>query len=230
MVGCTGTPGDVGVLVQPPLRAIRRRNRGATPRVSHGLGDMMLRAATALGPNARFAVVGGLAVSVRSEPRFTGDVDFAVAVSNDEEAEQLVNTLIADGYVATIIVEHEVTRRLATARLQHPADDGRYLDLLFASSGIEAEIVAAATDERFSTTLTLPVATCGHLIAVKLLSANDVTRRRDLDDLDALASVATSDDWSEAAEAAQLITTRGYNRDRDLPSALATLRAAREPH
>ena len=37
-----------------------------------------------------FAIVGGLAVSVRSRPRFTQDIDLAVAVSSDAEAEAVV--------------------------------------------------------------------------------------------------------------------------------------------
>jgi hypothetical protein len=40
-----------------------------------------------------FALVGGLAVSVRSEVRFTRDVDLAVAVSTDAEMEALVRIL-----------------------------------------------------------------------------------------------------------------------------------------
>jgi hypothetical protein len=36
---------------------------------------------------ARWAVIGGLAVAFRAEPRFTKDVDIAVAVADDEEAE-----------------------------------------------------------------------------------------------------------------------------------------------
>ncbi len=39
------------------------------------------------------AVVGGLAVSVRAEVRFTHDVDVAVIVADDAEAEQLVHDL-----------------------------------------------------------------------------------------------------------------------------------------
>jgi hypothetical protein len=34
-----------------------------------------------------FALVGGLAVSIRAEPRFTRDADLAVALTNDAEAE-----------------------------------------------------------------------------------------------------------------------------------------------
>ena len=40
-----------------------------------------------------WALVGGLAVSVRTEPRFTRDLDLAVAVANDTEAEGLVHRL-----------------------------------------------------------------------------------------------------------------------------------------
>jgi hypothetical protein len=36
---------------------------------------------------ARWALVGALAVGIRSEPRFTRDIDIAVAVESDGEAE-----------------------------------------------------------------------------------------------------------------------------------------------
>ncbi len=35
-----------------------------------------------------FALVGGLAVSARTEPRFTRDADLAVALTSDAEAER----------------------------------------------------------------------------------------------------------------------------------------------
>ena len=40
-----------------------------------------------------FALIGGLAVSARTEPRFTRDADFAVALAGDAEAEALMNAL-----------------------------------------------------------------------------------------------------------------------------------------
>jgi len=40
-----------------------------------------------------FALVGGLAVSVRTEPRFTRDADLAVALASDAEAEALIHEL-----------------------------------------------------------------------------------------------------------------------------------------
>jgi predicted nucleotidyltransferase len=83
-----------------------------------------------------FAVVGGLAVSARTEPRFTRDVDVAVTVANDDDAEALIRDLRASGYRVVATVEHETRRRLSTARLSSP--EKVTVDLLFASCGIES--------------------------------------------------------------------------------------------
>ena len=45
-----------------------------------------------------WALVGGLAVSARAEPRFTRDIDLALAVADDADAETLVHALVAHGY------------------------------------------------------------------------------------------------------------------------------------
>jgi hypothetical protein len=42
----------------------------------------------------RWALIGGIAVSARAVPRFTQDVDLAVSVSGDPEAETLVSRLL----------------------------------------------------------------------------------------------------------------------------------------
>lgn len=78
-------------------------------RVLHDLRDL----------GAEHALVGGHAVSARVEPRFTRDLDFAVAVANDSAAEALVRELGVRGYRLTAIVEQEATGRLATVRLEH---------------------------------------------------------------------------------------------------------------
>src|SRR5215472_13609104 len=78
-----------------------------------------------------FALVGGLAVSVRAEVRFTRDVDVAVVVADDAQAEALVFALRDKGYRPLATVEHEARRRLATAHLLSP--HGVKADLLFAS-------------------------------------------------------------------------------------------------
>jgi hypothetical protein len=46
----------------------------------------------------KYAVVGGIAVSFRSVVRTTNDVDLAVVVNDDAEAESIVRTLIGLGY------------------------------------------------------------------------------------------------------------------------------------
>ena len=97
---------------------------------------------------ARWALVGGLAVSARTEPRFTRDADIAVSVGSDTEAEDLVRRFGQAGYGIKAVVEQEAQDRLATARLLPPGEpeEGLVLDLLFASSGIEPELVAAVAD------------------------------------------------------------------------------------
>ena len=51
------------------------------------------------------ALVGGFAVSARAEPRFTRDVDLAVAVENDDAAEEVVRSLVERGYQVLAAVE-----------------------------------------------------------------------------------------------------------------------------
>ena len=64
-----------------------------------------------------FALVGGLAVSARTEPRFTRDADLAVAVASDAEAEALIHILQTRNYDIGAIVEQDAVGRLATVRL-----------------------------------------------------------------------------------------------------------------
>jgi len=59
------------------------------------------------------------------------------------------------------------------------------------------------------------------LIAVKVLARDDQTRPQDLADLHALVDAAATSDIDAAHAAIVLITQRGFNRERDLPSLLA---------
>lgn len=95
--------------------------------------------------------------------------------------------------------------------------------LLFASSGIESEIARAAEAVEVVARLTLPVATTGHLIALKLLARDDERRPRDAADLIGLSAVATPEDVAAAEDAVRLISSRGYDRDRDLLRSLDQL-------
>lgn len=168
----------------------------------------------------RWALVGGLAVSARTEPRFTRDVD--LAVGGDREAEATVRALQSRGYRVQALIEHEPTERLATTRLIPPGEEetGIVGDMLFASSGIEAEIAAAADALEVFPGLRVPVARIGHLIALKLLARDDRSRPQDRADLVALLRGASAPDLDEARAAASLIRQRGFHRGRDLAAAL----------
>lgn len=174
-----------------------------------------------------FALVGGLAVSVRVEPRFTRDVDVAVMVTNDAEAEALIARLVAAGCHVTSTVEQVATGRLATARLLVGlAREAPVVDLLFASCGIEREVVEGAEPLEVLDGVRMPVATTAHLIAMKLLSRDDERRPQDSVDLRGLLGAASTADVARARTAIALITARGYHRDRDLAADLQRLMPA----
>ena len=171
-----------------------------------------------------FALVGGLAVSARTEPRFTRDADIAVAVASDIEAEALIRILRDAGNEIEAIVEQEAVGRLATARLRRfPEPTSPVIDLLFASSGIEPEVVAAADEIELLPQLRVRVATTAHLIALKILARDDVTRPQDAGDLRALLRVASNVEVARGRAALTLIAERGYHRGRDLLNELDKL-------
>lgn len=170
---------------------------------------------------AQWALVGGLALAAHVEARTTRDLDVAVSVADDREAEQLVRELRSRGYLEHTLIEQEKAGRLATVRFAAPGEgpEGLVVDLLFASSGIEPEIVAEAESLEVLPGLFLPVARVGHLLAMKLLAA----RPRDLEDAQLLLGVADQDEIARARKALDLITDRGYSRDQDLAMSFGRL-------
>lgn len=168
----------------------------------------------------KFALVGGLAVSVRAEIRFTRDVDVAVPIADDAAAESLVFALGARGYRPVASVEHETVRRLATARLLSRA--GVKVDLLFASSGIEAETVGKAEEADFPNVGLIPVARAEELLAMKVLSMTD-QRLQDRLDAQRLLLCNPALDLGVVREDLRLIQVRGFDRGQDLQEKLAAL-------
>lgn len=176
----------------------------------------------------RWALIGGLAVSARARPRFTNDVDLAVAVASDAEAEALIFAL-SKRYRVLACLEHEGRGRLSTVRLLPPGQDeeGIIVDLLFASSGIEPELVQSATRLEILDGLEMLVATTGHLLAMKLLAMDDVRRPQDRMDIMALLEQADAAELTRVREAIELIRQRGFHRDRDLVARLEAMLAAK---
>jgi len=92
------------------------------------------------------------------DPRFTKDLDFAIAVASDGEAAEVVLRLRSRGYYPVEVLEQDYVERLSGVRLGRNGSDV-LVDLLFASSGIENEVVAGADRLEVLPRLTIPVAT-----------------------------------------------------------------------
>lgn len=146
------------------------------------------------------------------------------ATPSDAEAEALIHGLRDRHYEIESIVEQSAVGRLATIRLTRPSKpQAPVVDLLFASSGIEREVVAEAEVLELLPNLRIGVARTGNLIALKVLSRDDVKRPQDLADLRALLPVASGTELRRAREALALITIRGYHRGRELVSEMQQL-------
>ena len=170
----------------------------------------------------RFALVGGLAVSLRAEVRFTRDVDVAVLVTDDEEAEGLIFDLQKDGYQPIATVEHELRARLSTVRLLSKV--GIKVDLLFASAGIEREIVDRATVVEINKSTRMPVASSEELIAMKVLS---MTNQRPQDRMDAMRLFQFGVDFGFSPHPRQSSTHHGAGLPSRARLAVETQPAAR---
>jgi Nucleotidyl transferase AbiEii toxin, Type IV TA system len=165
-----------------------------------------------------WALIGGIAVSTRGAPRFTNDIDAAVVIADDGNRELLVTKLVSDGYRVEALLEDKDSGELNTVRLWCPSVSGTQflLDVMFATTGIEAEAVAAAARVNVTPRIVLPVATVQHLIAMKVLSSGAPGRSRDEDDLQRMIENATSKELAEAQNALGLMTERGRNRGKNL--------------
>lgn len=167
---------------------------------------------------SRYALVGGLAVSFRTIERFTKDLDLVIAVDNDQQAENCVRELAGLGYQAHALLEQTKHGRIATVRMIKSPGGSIFVDLLFASSGIEAEIAAGAEQIEIFENLPIAVATRPGLLALKVLSVDPKNRPQDLIDIKNLLTEASFEDIQEATRLLGLIQVRGYNRGKDLQS------------
>lgn len=164
----------------------------------------------------KYAVIGGIAVSFRSVVRTTNDLDLAVIADNDAEAESVVLRLMDLGYLPKVQLENDETGRLATVRMISAGEREVFVDLLFASSGIEREVVLDSEPIEIFPGLALPVASRPALIALKVLSANPETRPRDINDLQNLIEAAQPNEIATAKQLTSLMAERGYSRKKDL--------------
>jgi hypothetical protein len=170
--------------------------------------------------NVPFALVGGFAVSLRSQVRFTKDVDVALSMKTDTETESLVRELRVQGYEVAATLEQRKTKRLATVRLKSP--NGVLVDCLAATCGIESEIVERATAAPYGKQ-SIPVARVEELLSMKVLSVSK-TRFQDRQDILNLIDFTKQIDWVAVRNNLRLIEKRGFAREQDLIEKLKVIR------
>ncbi len=153
-----------------------------------------------------FALIGGVAVSTRTEPRFTQDVDFIVSTQSDQVAQQLAHGMFQRGFTQHALLEDTRTGRIATMRL---LKDGMIVDLLVGATGIEDEVVAGATSVDLPGVGPCLVASVAGLLALKTLARCNRNRPDDEADLHRLVAVADARELVEARRLVALIAARG---------------------
>lgn len=137
----------------------------------------------------------------------------AVAVEDDAGAEAVIFSLSQAGYAVLATVEQEATGRLATARLQNAG--GIVCDLIFATCGIEREVVESAEAIELFPGLVVPIATAEALLAMKTLSVSS-RRARDLEDIRAIVRESPGFDEALVKRLLDTIERRGYARGENL--------------
>jgi len=168
-----------------------------------------------------WALVGGLALGVHARPRATLDADIALVVRDDADADRFAKALQARDYVVLEAGVHPTLGHFTAIRVVSPVRAGGRLvvDFMFATTGVEREIVASAERLAVTRDLTVPVATRGHLIAMKVLSEGK-DRPQDSVDLQQLLQRATTADLDEARTALRMIREREHDCGKDLLGAL----------
>ena len=158
-----------------------------------------------------FAVVGGIAVTVRGEPRFTADVDVVVDV-DVHTAVEIIDALRESGFDPLVEDPEELVRTSFLLPLLC-RESGVPIDLALGLSGFERQLVERAPIETLRE-LEIPVATAEDLVIMKLLAG----RPRDLDDARRIvARQADHMDWHYVQKVArQLGEAVGQEFDRSL--------------
>lgn len=158
-----------------------------------------------------YALIGGLAVSFRTIERATKDIDIAIAVSNDKESENIIREFGNLGFKPTTLMENKNTGAISTVRMLSDNFGSIYLDLLFGATGIESEVVESSDLIELLPGLNAKIASLSSLIAMKILSSNNVKRRQDIIDLQNLIESANEAELAEAKHLINLIQERGFN-------------------
>ena len=146
---------------------------------------------------APYAVIGGIAVAIRGEPRFTADIDALVGI-DIAAAVHLVRSLSKSAFLPLFPDIEEVVKTSCILPMRHRKTSIK-VDLAIGLTGFELRAIERAEDVRFGR-LSLRVVTAEDLLLMKVLAG----RPRDLDDTERIvAKQGKKLDWSYVFETAK---------------------------
>jgi hypothetical protein len=192
-----------------------------TPALSRTLGDLKAFLEARRIP---YAVIGGMAVSVRGEPRQTADIDLVAAIDVPQGLELLAT--LPGGPFEPLLEEAADLLAVAFVLPMRHRDTGVKVDLALALTGFEEAAITRATPVLLLGQ-SVPVITGEDLLLMKLLAG------RPRDESDAAALVARSGhslDWDFLRRtAAALSEATGQDVASRLAQSEATLRRQVKP-
>ena len=161
------------------------------------------------------ALIGGLAVSLRGQPRMTVDVDLVI-LADVERALRLVRELDSTPFQPLFAGVEEVVSRSYILPIRHRST-GIRVDLAIGMSGFERDAVGRATPVAIGD-LRVPVVSVEDLLVMKALAG------RPQDDLDIRGLVAAQRDVIDWPRCLALAEALGAAVDLDIASRLRTAR------
>lgn len=128
------------------------------------------------------AVIGGVAVSVRSIPRFTRDID-AVCWQGDFGYREILEVLVAEGFWARPDDPVAFAKKHRVFPLVH-LSSGIPVDISLGASPFERDLIERAQPVEFEG-VSIPVATVEDLVVLKLVAGRPI----DVADVDSLIKI-----------------------------------------
>jgi hypothetical protein len=126
-----------------------------------------------------FAVIGGIAATLRGEPRFTADIDFVIGI-DVAGGLRLLAALEGSDFAPLFPDAADVVRTSFILPMRHRRTRVK-VDLAIGLSGFERQVIDRARPEELGS-LRVPVATAEDLLVMKVLAA----RPRDMEDARAI--------------------------------------------
>jgi hypothetical protein len=162
-----------------------------------------------------FAVIGGIAVAVRGESRFTADVDIVLGIDL-EQSLALLAAVRESPFRPLFSDVEEIVQASFLLPLRHQ-ESGIKVDLAIGVTGFEQQMIARSTPVQLADRL-VPIVSAEDLILMKLLAS----RPRDIADIDGIVEYQGDGlDWKYLLQTGRELTEA---IDQDLVSTINKLR------